>query len=419
MDITIPPKDNSYLAGSNAKTYLLLFLFWPFLAFVLAIINYSQQTARKVIYIFLIYYGFSFVNENMYVDAFRYAKRFIMTAELPFSDFFVIVGGLYTDSSVDIIEPLSRFIISRFTDNPQFFFAFWVAFMGFFYLKSINLLYSKYQENPNTTSLVLLLFFIFTVPITAVSGIRMPTAMWIFFYAAYHVVLYRDKRYLLLALSASLVHWSFLTANAVLLLYFFAGNRNWLYLPLTVVSFIVPNLLAPLFKNLAQSVGGAIQDRYKGYSNEDYIEGIQQSYEGASWFMGLFENLALYFLLFSIIYIQLKDRKIMQESYEKNLYSFLLLFLAFINFGQIIPSFGGRFQILFYLLATTYVFLYSVKIKNQPLHIIKLIGIFPILLFCAIQFRMGSESINAWIFYPGFGLSALVRELSLAELMFN
>ncbi len=405
--------------NSNAVYYFVLFILWPFLAFVVAINNYTEKSARKVVYLFLIYYGLSFVNNNMYIDAFRYALRLTKTAQLPFSDFFIIVGGLYSDTSVDIIEPLSSFIISRFSTSASVYFAFWTAFMGFFYLKSINLLYDRYRKQPGWNGLIIMVFFIFIAPITEISGIRMPTATWIFFYAAYHVVLYRDKRYILLALSSCLVHWSFIPVNILLIAYFFAGNRNIIYLPLAISSFILPNLLAPFIKLISSNMGGAIQKRYKGYSNEDYIAGIEESYETASWFMKIMNDYTFYFLLLALIFIQTTSSNLMKNKSDRNLFSFVLLMISFVNFGKVVPTFGGRFQLLLYLFATLYIFIYFCRKGGKSISIINLVGLFPMLLHILVLFRIGSESINAWIFSPGFGLPLFLPGLSLAELLFN
>ena len=215
------------------------------MAFIVALMNYSQKEARKVVYFFLVYYGLSFVNNNEFVDAFRYGLRLKANAELSFTHFFNIVGGLYSDTTVDIIEPLVSFIVSRVTSHTGLYFGIWAALCGFFYLKTINLLYNKFQEGHGWNPLIYMAFFIFILPITAISGVRMPTAIWIFFYGALHVILYRDYKFLFLTLSATLVHWSLVTANAILIIYVLAGNRNIVYFPLALVSIVLPALLGP------------------------------------------------------------------------------------------------------------------------------------------------------------------------------
>lgn len=404
----------------DSRHYLILFLLWPFLALITALTNYSQKEAKKIVYLFLIYYGLSFVIGNEGMDAARYASWLKATAALPFSDFFKIVGNLYSsDTSVDIIQPLITFIVSRFTGNYRILFAVYAGLFGFFYLKSINLLHNGYRENPGWNSVIYLIFFAVILPITSINGFRMWTAAWIFFYGAYHVIIHRDPKYLLITLGSSLVHFSFLSANVILLIYYFAGNRNLIYIPLAIASFVLPKLMTPIFQSISLRLGGALQSRYMGYSNEEYVLERQESLEQVNWFVTLSQDLIFYYLIIAVIFIYLVNRDLMKEKNEKNLFSFILLLLSFVNFSKAIPSFGSRFQILFLLFATLYVFLYFLKLPGNKLSLLAIAGLFPMALYAAVDFRIGSESINAWIFTPGLGLPLIVPGLSIADLLFH
>ncbi|WP_430809877.1 MULTISPECIES: EpsG family protein [unclassified Carboxylicivirga] len=355
------------------------------------------------------------------MDSYRYVLSLEANSMRPFSEVFNIIGGLYSDTTIDIFEPLISFLVSRFTTNAGVYFAVWTAILGFFYLKSINLLYDKYTKQPGLNSLVLLVFFMFILPLTSVSGIRMPTATWIFFYGACQVVLNKDKRFIILALSATLVHWSFVTANVVLLAYVFAGNRDKIYLPIVIASFFVPHFFAPVFETISMSLGGVIQSRYEGYSSEGYIMGMQDNAQTASWFVFLSDDLVFYFLLICISLIRLgyQFQPGIQKREDANLFSFLLVFLSFVNFGKVIPTFGGRYQTVFYLFATVYVFLGSVKRKTgAKINWIILFGLFPMLLYSLMHFRIGSETISAWLFTPLVGSPLIASGLSLAEVLF-
>jgi len=408
------------LSAINSKNYFLLFILWPFLAFITALTNYSQKEARKVVYIFLIYYGLTFVIKgDIFFDALGYAVKLRNNAALPFSDFFKIVGGMYaTDTSIDIIEPLVSFIVSRFTSHHGLYFAAWAAIFGFFYLKSIDRVYERYQANPGWNTVIFFILFIVILPITTINSVRMWTAAWIFFYGAYHVILYRDPRYIILTLGSTLVHWSFISANAILLIYFLAGNRNYIYLPLALISFVLPNLIAPFFKTVSLKMGGAFQGRFDMYSNQYYVLERQEALAQSAWFLKLGEDLLFYYLIAAIIFVQFRFKNLSKADPERNLYSFLLLFLAFVNFGKAIPSFGGRFQILFFLFATLYVFIYYLKLPDKKLTVLPFIGLFPMALYTAVKFREGADSISAWIFAPGFGLPLFTPAFSLADLFF-
>ncbi len=404
---------------SDIRNYLLLFIIWPFLSFMLALVNFSKKEARNVVYIFIIYFGLTFVNNNTAVDSYRYALSLKATAMLPFSDFFKIIGGLYSDTSVDIVEPLISFLVSRISSDHGIYFAVWAAFFGFFYLKSIGILYDRCKMNHGWNTIIFMIFFAMIIPVTMISGVRMWTAAWIFFYGAYRAVTEKEFKFLFIALSSSLVHWSFITANLILFIYFFAGNRNIIYIPVALASFIVPRLASPFFATLALKAGGELQHRYSSYSSEAYINVLQESAAQSSWFIRIANDLVFYYLLIAVVVIQFKHITIITNKKEENLFSFLILFLAFVNFGMPIPSFGERFMLVFFLFATAYLLLYFARLPGNNLYLITILGIFPMLLYSLINFRIGSEHISAWIFSPCLGIPLLSPVLSVSELLFN
>lgn len=385
----------------------------------MALANYNQKESKNVVYFFLIYFGLSFFVNDTGMDSVRYAQMFQHNATLPLTEFFRIIGGLYSDTSIDIAEPFISFLVSRFTDNYKFLFAAYAAVYGFFYLKSIELLYEKYRQNAGLNAWIFMFFFITTLSINNINGFRMWTALWVFFYGASQVILYEKRKYLLLALCSILIHGSFISANFVLIIYVIAGNRNLIYLIVAISSFILPNILLPFFDTISLRLGGGYRAKYLGYSNEDLVSSLQERSQQASWFLPLSKELVFYYFLFMIIliYYLLKDR--VKERSENNLFNFLLLFLSFVNFAKPIPAFGGRFQILFILFATLFVFLYFIKLPTAKLHLLTVLGIFPMLLYTAVQFRIGSETINSWIFMPAFGLPLFVPGISLAEFLFR
>jgi hypothetical protein len=246
------------------------------------------------------------------------------------------------------------------------------------------------------------------------------TAAWIFFLGTYHVVLFRNPWYFILTFAACLVHFSFLAANAILVIYFLLGNRNKIYFPLLVLSFILPELIAPILESSSSFISSAaLKGRIEMYTDQAYVLTIQESFEQVAWFMKIGSDLVLYYLLFAVIVIQFLIRKKTVQTPDKNLLSFLMLFLSFVNFGMPIPSFGGRFMILFFLFGSLYVFRFFSKENSDRLAPLTIIGLFPMMLFAAITFRQGSETMNAWIFSPGFGIPWIMPELTVFEVLFQ
>ena len=280
-------------------------------------------------------------------------------------------------------------------------------------------MHNKYIKSPNLDALIFLGFFSFLLPVMAISGFRMWTAMWIFLYGGYHVVLNRDIRYFILTFGAVFVHWSFISVNGILLIYFFVRNRDIIYIPLAILSFIIPYLIAPFLSVVSLRMGGVFEDRYTMYSNETYASGVQEQMQDAAWFMQIGSDLVLYFLLFAIVIIKFKYGDLMKGKAESNLFSFNLLLLTFVNVGKTLPSLGGRFQMLFFLFATMYVFLFFVKKPPaKTISYLTLVGLFPMLLNSLIVLRQGSDTLNAWIFAPGLGIPWIMEEINLTTVLF-
>ncbi len=404
---------------SFTKNLLILFLIWPFLAFVTAIINFQGSVSRRIIYLFFIYYGLTFVlYEGM--DSVRFVDYFEYNAELPFSEFSNIVGGLYAeDSSVDIIEPLISFVVSRFTSNYGFLFAAYAALYGYFYLKSIKLLYSKRKNRSELYSLLFLALFSLILPVTNIFAVRMWAAAWIFFFGAYHIILYRKRTFFLITLLACLMHWSFLIVNVILFIYYFVGNRNYIYIPILIVSFIAPGILMPVIGSLTSDVGGSLQNRYDNYTGEAYSAVYQENLLQSNSLISMNADILFYTLIVAILIISIWYRNYMMKKEDQNLLSFMILFMALINFGQYIPNFGFRFKTVFMLFATMYIYLFHTRIPDHKNNVIPALVIFPMLLYVLVAFRITSFTINAWIIMPGLGLPFFIPELTLGELIFG
>ncbi len=188
MDKTLSYRGFS-IQPANGTSYLILFVIWPFLAFLLALVDYSRKESRAVIFFFLVYLGLTFVSDNELMDSYRYVETWRFYASLPISDIFRAISGYYSYSaSVDFLEPLIAFLISRFTESHHIFFAVFAAIFSFFYLRSFNLLFDQYKDKPNWNAWVFMAFTLVIIPITNLSVLRMWIAAWIFFYGTFHVL---------------------------------------------------------------------------------------------------------------------------------------------------------------------------------------------------------------------------------------
>jgi hypothetical protein len=375
---------------------LFVFLVWPFAGLVTALSKYKERSSRIIVFLFLVLYGATLIISSQGSDAYRYSQNLLFTAHLPFNSFWDIVTGIYAkETSVDIIGPFITFIVSRFTSQPQIFFAIIAAVFGIFYLKSINFIYDRYFKKRNRNVLIYSIFLASLIPIFNINGYRFWTASWIFIFGVYHILIIGDKRYFIICLLASFMHFSFISANAVLLIYLFLGNKNSIYITVLVLSFILPNLLAAYIPKIAGLIGEGVLNRAHSYTNEVYKTQIAETTAGLKWFMTT--KILYYYLLGVLFYSQLKMKKLVDIPEMRNLFSFTLLFLSFANFLESTPS-GKRFFTLYYVFSTTYLIILFYRYNKPKMHWITWVGIFPMLVSTIVAFRIGMNSLNAWLF---------------------
>lgn len=414
---TIYSKRKSSAITKNNAGLFLLFLIWPLVAFLVALSKYEKKDSKRVVYLFLVYYGFTFTAANLAMDSRGFAETLLFTAKLPFNQFWNIVAGIYAvETSVDIIQPFIIFVVSRLTEDSRFLFAAFSAFFGYFYLKSIEPLFLQYKTRPNPNALIHLVFFVLLVPIFEINGFRFWTAAWVFFYGAYHMVLTGNKKYLIFSFIAAFIHFSFLSVNAILLIYVFLGNRNTIYLPLLALSFVIPELFSTQISEFVLYLPGGLEAKYTAYSNQDYSEQIREYEQSAKWFMKWPRLLVVYYFVVAMLTLKFRYKKWVSDSIMNNLFSFTILILSFSNFVKYIPSMG-RFQTIFLLFATAYLVIFYVRFGKLRLNFLTKTGLLPMLIVIVVVIRVGLETMNIWVFAPlPFGI--LAPGLPLAPLIF-
>lgn len=398
---TSPPKAVAAKRGRTRNASMVVaFLVWPFLAFLLALRNIGNRTNLRIILAFFVLYGLTFV-VNPAMDSARYAQDLISAYEQPFSEFFGILSQLYgAQDSVDIVQPLLTYVVSRFTDDHRLLFACFAFVFGFFYLKSVQAGYFQYRLTRTWNALVFLLFLPWIVPIFDINGFRMWTATWIFFYGTYQVLYHRRNLFLLLAFSSALVHFSFLSVCLALLVYLLLGNRNGLYLVLAVVTFFVSEFPVDFIREYGQLLGEGLSAKIQAYTHEQYMAQLGERSEQAAWFIRLSGPALYYYYSGLVLYVFWRVRKKAVDTGFANLFAFMLLLLSFVNMVALLPS-GGRFRSLFYIVATVVMVMYYARYHySRRIHWLMVLGLAPMALKALIAFRIGSETVNTILFFP-------------------
>ncbi len=376
----------------------LLFLFWPLLAFILALRYYHLREAKIIVYLFFVFFGATFYLGNPTFDSFGLFQEFQLIANRPFGEFWTILSGLYTETRADMAQPFILFSVSRLGNNQFLIFGALAAVFGWFYLRGINMVFSP-SVKQNVNAFIFFLYFLSIVPIFRINGFRFWTAAWVFFYGAYNVVQSRDMRFFIFSLLSILFHFSFIFPNVILIAWFLLGNRNKAYTMLLVISILIPELFWPQIQSVAAFFGGTIEAKFNVYTNPEYGEKILAMRQSLRWFMNMAGWGIFYYTLFMLFYLKSRYEKILENIRLNNLFSFSLLFLSAVNFTRYIPSMG-RFMTIFYLFAFSYFIAILAHFKDNKLRLSTWLGLVPMMLSMIITIRAGMEMTSLWLLAP-------------------
>lgn len=392
------------LSKIQNKNYLtLISILWPFLGVIMAIKYYNKFSTKNAIYAFFVLFGFTLVIDPV-MDSSRYAESLKDDYSKPFEEtsFYFRITNLY-EESLDFSQSLVNFIVSRFTDSHHILFALYAIIFGFFWLKTLNYLNSHFSFNKNIMTIIYAVFLISIIPIFNINGFRMWTAAWIFLYGAFHIILTKNPKYFLFCLAACSFHFSFITANALLLVWYFIGNHKWAYLAFALISFTIAELNLSFVQSFAESLGPAFSTKANAYTSEEYVEQVSNLKSNDAWFMVLSPKLIKYLLLINILrFFYISCKKIEIPKPELNLLNFTLLFLGYSNLFSVIPS-GGRFVLVFNVFgAVLSIVLFSkyLNIKINSIYGLTSLGV--ALLATLITIRAAAPSINTILFAPSF-----------------
>lgn len=335
---------------------LLLFVFWPFGAFLYALYNYTEKISKIVFIIFTALFGYSLVAESSGLDLYRVMQLLPDAYGQSLQSF---IANRSAHGSVDIYRDAVTFLVSRFTKNPKWLMCVFGLIAGYVYTKVLSLFINEYPGKNIYTYLIIFTFSCL-IGIDSIAGVRFGLASYVFFYGALNVVLYGDKRYLLVAASSVLIHFSYLAAFLLLLIYVFVKLERYqkLIYAILILSFILPDIMQSYIVQYSGIFGGGIKARTELYSNltED------MDLKNAVWFVRLRIAVMMIFCYLILFITRLKKQSLHYSEGLNKLFFFSLLMLIFVNFTMDIPHFGYRFQFIFIIFSFFY--LYIVYTEN-------------------------------------------------------
>lgn len=341
---------------SHYLLMLLLLIVWPFGALLYSIYNYDEKASKVVFIVFTALFGYSMVAESSGLDLYRVLRLLPEAYHQSLGSYLTYRG---VNESVDIYRDAVTFIVSRLTNNPKWLMLSFGLVAGYVYTKTLSLFTSEFTGK-NIFTYILVITFSCIIGMDSIAGVRFGLAAYVFFYGAIKVINTGDKRYLWVALLSALIHFSFLSAFLLLVIFIFFKFDDFpkaIYIIL-ILSFFLPDLMHSFINEYSGVFGSGIKARTELYSNL----GEDMDLKNTVWFVRLRIIVMMVFCYLALFVTRLRKQNLHYSGKLNRLFFFSLLILSFINFTMDIPHFGYRFQFIFLIFAFYY--LYKVYAEN-------------------------------------------------------
>lgn len=409
---------------TSKKNSIIVFLLWPFFALVYAFRNYKAIWAKDIIWFFVIFYGFTMtVNDTgeATMDANRYRTKFIDMAakEVNFSE---IVANFYNeeDESLDMLETIISFSLSRVTNNPQVLFAVFGLIFGYFYSRNIWYLVDRVNNKITRENIPILFTFAFIVGFWSINGFRFWTATHMFLFGALPFLFEGKKKFLWISALSVLMHFSFLFPMAILGIYVLAGNRTIFYFILFILTFFIKELdITAIGEFLTSNLPDILLPKVKTYTNADYAEGLAENLEKANWYIQIYGDALKWSVTAFLVVIFFTGRKYLNKHINlKNLFSYTLLLYSVSNILSLVPS-GGRFLSLSNLFAVAFIFFYvQYAPRGTAIRRLIIVAIPALALFTIVSVRIAFDTMGVLSMFGNPFLSLVFKlDITLIELV--
>jgi hypothetical protein len=364
----------------------MLFLIHPVSALVLAFGNFRSSYAKNILWIFVVFYGFTMVISDEGMDANRYIDNLaaLTSSKVTAKDF---VDLLYQEETnyVDAAQPLITFLVSRLTMDPRILFATFGLVFGFFYSRNIWFLLERAGPSIKRSSLIIIFVFTIIVGFWQINGFRMWTAAHLFFFGAIQYLIDNKKSGIAIAAMSIFFHYSFIFPTALLLVFMVLPKKApWFYW-IFVITFFISEVNIPILTDKLTSIlPGVFHQRIEGYTSDVYIEAVGVDVATRNWRYSFYSQsikwVATGFL--SVIYF-FGMRFIKENKNFNTLFCFALVFIASVNMLSNIPSMS-RFYSVAYLFIFAFLFLYLQHAPDFRLKKFILVITFPLLIFYSL-----------------------------------
>jgi hypothetical protein len=242
--MTLMNLQKNQTASLSALSWL-LFGLSPVIALWVSLTDRRSKVARDITWAGCVFYGLMFnILPGQGSDCVRYAEE-LKQMHLTQTSWELLSSTFYQDGQTrfDIYQPTLTLIVSRFTGDYHILFALFGFVIGYFYSRTVWFFVDRLPQKAQLVNFLFILAVAFLLnPGSAINGVRMYTAFYIFLYGALKFFEKQQMAYLVLAGSSFLVHFSFAYPFAMMLAVPVAERFPGLALSALTASFLIPSV---------------------------------------------------------------------------------------------------------------------------------------------------------------------------------
>jgi hypothetical protein len=324
---------------------LVFFLLWPFGSLIHSLKNNKKIWAKNTFWIFCVFYGYNLIIYSSGLDGYRYSSVFLSWGQQSWS-FYDFINSLYTvdTRTVDIVEPLITYILSRFTDDTRILFAVYALVFGYFYSRNLWYLLERVEINKSIITIIFITTFSLIMPIYQISAFRFATATHVFFYGVFPFLFDGNKRKIWIAVLSIFVHFTFISPVIILVLYSIFGNRYKIYFILFLLSLLLKEINQNIIKAQFEFLPAVFQFKSDAYLTSDAMIKQYEKISATNWYIQYYNKILNWVAYIFIISLYIKARKkIIVNNRILSIFSFTMLFYSFVNIVNLMPQ-GIRFS---------------------------------------------------------------------------
>lgn len=331
-----------------------LFLVSPFIAFLYSLRSIKTKSSYIVFFLFCLFFGMAFTVESgktddNSIDGTSYREKFESYRTVGEQEYYDRFKEYLTfeEGARDYYFDTVAFYVSRVTGNYHVMFLVFAFVFAYFGLKSLKFLTAEDKFNASLSCLILVYLFMIN-QIFNINGVRFWTAAWVGVYCIFQIFRNDNKRYFLLALLTPFFHGSFWIFLLVIVGAYFSRKNYKIWIPLFFISFLVSNVSIYLIQGIIDSLPPFLARMAQSYTNPEYIEERSAKGTGFYWVADVFDFLVRFYMNY-LVFLFIKNAKTISTNPKtQTLFSFILIWMTFVNFTMAIPSLGGRYMLLAY-----------------------------------------------------------------------